>query len=74
MIVIALDNWEGLCYDNELRLVWRQRLRNVGDVREHHVVKSFAVLVVPHSQRTGDNGTVIVGGNFGHMEHDDMAK
>lgn len=72
VIVIALDNWEVLCYDSELRLLWRRQLMDVGDMREHHVIKSFAVFIVPQSLRSGDNGTVIVGGNFGHMERDDM--
>lgn len=72
VIVVAFDNWEVLCYDDELRLLWRKQPMDVSDLRKDHVIKSFTVFIVPQSLRSGDNGTVIVGGNFDHMERNDM--
>ena len=71
MIVVALDNWEVLCYDNELRLLWRQQHIGISDLAKNYFIKSFAVLIIPQNLRSGDNGTVIVGGNFVYMDQSD---
>ena len=71
MIVVAFDNWEVLCYDSELRLLWRQQHIGISDLAENYFSKSFALLVIPQNLRSGDNGTVIVGGNFVYVDQTD---
>ncbi len=70
IVVVVLDNWHVLCYNNDLELLWEQRLMDVGQARETYKVKAMAALVSPHVISTGDQGSVIVGGSYAHRAHD----
>lgn len=45
-------------------------MMDTGQMREHYRVQSMGILVAPTPLRPGDQGLVIVGGAFGHKDHE----
>ena len=75
-MVVVLDDWTVLCYNNKLKLLWTQQPIKIPNFKDF-VVKAMSVLITPHS---ADNikqdvktkrmkGSVIVGASFNHREH-----
>ena len=70
VIVVVLDDWTVSCYDHELNLKWSRTPMEQKKPRNHYMVKAMGVLISPYSLQKGDNGSVIVGGSYGHRDHD----
>lgn len=68
-MVVATDDWQVLCYDHNLELLWHKRLMDVSRVRETYTVKAMGILITPHNVKKNDQGMVIVGGSFTHLVH-----
>lgn len=69
IVVVATDDWQVLCYDHNLELLWHKRLMDVSHVRETYTVKAMGILITPHNVKKKDQGMVIVGGSFTHLAH-----
>lgn len=67
---MVLSDWTVMCYTSDLTLLWNRKLIDVGESSDHYFVKSMGILVAPYSLQKGDLGCVIVGGSFGHRDHD----
>ncbi|XP_061189984.1 uncharacterized protein LOC133197792 isoform X2 [Saccostrea echinata] len=69
IIVVVTDDWQVLCYNHNLELLWHKRFMDVSRVRETYTVKAMGTLITAHNVKKTDQGLVIVGGSFTHLVH-----
>ncbi|XP_062582236.1 uncharacterized protein LOC134244004 isoform X2 [Saccostrea cucullata] len=69
IVVVVTDDWQVLCYNHNLELLWHKRFMDVSRVRETYTVKAMGALITAHNVKKTDQGLVIVGGSFTHLVH-----
>ncbi|KAH9509481.1 hypothetical protein Btru_045998 [Bulinus truncatus] len=69
IIVVVSDDWQVLCFNHNLKLLWHQLLPlPVNDLKAVEV-KSLAVLVSPFTIEKNHKDLVVVAGSFRHKTH-----
>ncbi|XP_074644926.1 uncharacterized protein LOC141901523 [Tubulanus polymorphus] len=69
VIAIVTDDWNVLCYNHKLRLLWRTQLMDVGQSRDNYYIKSMQIVVASIKLLKKDEGLILVGGSFAHKIH-----
>lgn len=69
IVVVVTDDWQVVCYNHKLELLWHKRLMDVSRVRETYTIKAMGILITAHNVKKKDTGLVIVGGSFTHLLH-----
>ncbi|KAK3086371.1 hypothetical protein FSP39_017480 [Pinctada imbricata] len=69
IVVVLTTDWQIFCYDNNLELLWQQRLMNISHVEDTYEVKAMGILITSHNVKKNDQGLIIVGGSFTHKVH-----
>lgn len=62
VIVIVMDTWEVVCYDHNLKLLWKKDAPLEMDYLT--TIKEVAIYISPHKVLENDRGLVIVGGSL----------
>ncbi len=75
VISVLTSDWTVLCFDHELKLLWKNKLTDKNDISVRYIQavcyffilfvflsSEAAMLVVPVGIQQGDGGVVIVGG------------